>query len=90
MSLDVTSRQSLVSWLNRNRIDRPAGAQRRGYGADLPRRFGVDRLPRTIVVGREGRIAAADMRGDELVALIDALVSTPAASDSPGDSAWGP
>jgi thiol-disulfide isomerase/thioredoxin len=77
VSLDVSSRQSFVSWLNRNRIEWPQTLERRGYGADLARLFGVDRLPRTIVLGRDGSIEAVDVRGEQLVSLIDLLVSGP-------------
>jgi thiol-disulfide isomerase/thioredoxin len=75
VSLDVSSRHSFVSWLNRNRIEWPQILEGRGYGAELARLFAVDRLPRTIVIGRDGRIAAVDVRGDQLVALIDQLVA---------------
>jgi thiol-disulfide isomerase/thioredoxin len=74
ISLDVTSRQSFVSWLNRNRIDWPQVHERAGYSAGVPRLFGIDRLPRTILVGRDGTIAAVDLRGDHLAARIDELV----------------
>lgn len=75
VSLDVTSRQSFVSWLNRQRIDWPQVHERAGYADDVPRLFGVDRLPRTILVGREGNIAAVDLRGERLAARVDALVA---------------
>ena len=71
VSLDVKSRQELVSWLNRNRIDWPQIHERAGYSAGLPRLFGVDRLPRTLIVGRDGRVIARDVRGDALVRLIE-------------------
>jgi len=74
ISLDVKSRQSFVSWLNRNRIDWPQVHERAGYSAGVARLFGVDRLPRTVLVGRDGTIAAVDLRGDQLAARIDELV----------------
>ncbi len=75
ISLDVKSRRSFVAWLNRNRIGWPQIHDRAGYGGNLPRLFGVDQLPRTILVGRDGTIVAVDARGERLVALVDALVS---------------
>ncbi len=75
ISLDVKSRRSFVSWLNRNRIDWPQVHERAGYAANLPRLFGVDRLPRTLVIARDGTIAATDLRGERLAAKIDALVA---------------
>ena len=91
ISLDATSRQSLVSWLNRNRIDWPQVHERAGYAAGVPRLFGVDRLPRTVVIGRDGVIAAVDLRGERLAAAIDALVDSgsAAALPSPGTTSSG-
>ncbi len=83
ISLDVTSRRSFVSWLNRNRIDWPQVHERAGYAANLPRLFGVDRLPRTLVIARDGTIAATDLRGERLAAVIDALADTSARVDQP-------
>ena len=76
ISLDVTSRHSFVSWLNRNRIDWPQVHERAGYASSVPRLFGIDRLPRTILVGRDGAIAAVDLRGDRLAARIGQLLAT--------------
>jgi thiol-disulfide isomerase/thioredoxin len=75
ISLDVRSRQSLVSWLNRQRIDWPQVHEKSGYGGTVPRLFGIESLPRTVLVGRDGRIAAVDLRGDRLASVIDTLVS---------------
>ena len=78
ISLDATSRRSFVSWLNRNRIEWPQVHERAGYGGELPRLFGIDRLPATLVIGRDGTLAAVDHRGERLEATIDALVAAPA------------
>ena len=77
VSLDATSRRSFVSWLNRNRIDWPQVLERGGYDGSVPRLFKVDRLPRTIVIGRDGRIAAVDLRGERLANAIDSLIAQP-------------
>jgi hypothetical protein len=68
------SRGTAVSWLNRNRIDWPQVHERAGYAADVPRLFAVDRLPRTVVIGRDGVAAAVDLRGERLAATIDTLI----------------
>lgn len=74
ISLDATSRRSLVAWLNRQRIDWPQVHERAAYAGRLPRLFGIDSLPSTVVVDRAGAVAAVDVRGEALAALIDALV----------------
>ena len=75
ISLDARSRQSFVSWLNRNRVEWPQVHQRAGYSSDAARVFGIDRLPRTIVIDRDGSVAAVDVRGERLALLVDALVA---------------
>lgn len=84
ISLDVKSRRAFVSWLNRNRIDWPQIHDRAGYGGRVPRLFGVDALPRTVVLTREGAVAAVDLRGERLARLIDALVAAGPAGVSAG------
>lgn len=74
ISLDVMSRQAFVSWLNRHRIDWPQVHDRMGYGGNVPRLFAVDHLPRSVLVARDGRIAAIDARGERLASLVEALV----------------
>ena len=74
ISLDVTTRQAFVSWLNRHRIDWPQVHDRMGYGGKVPRLFAVDRLPRSVLVARDGRIAAIDARGQRLASLVEELV----------------
>jgi thiol-disulfide isomerase/thioredoxin len=77
ISLDATSRRSFISWLNRNRIDWPQVHERAGYGGAIPLLFGIDRLPRTILIARDGSVAAVDLRGERLAAAIDVLVDYP-------------
>jgi thiol-disulfide isomerase/thioredoxin len=79
ISLDVTSRQAFVSWLNRNRIEWPQVHERAAYSGKVPRLFGIDRLPRTVLIDRDGSVAAVDVRGDRLAALVDELVAGGAA-----------
>jgi thiol-disulfide isomerase/thioredoxin len=74
ISLDSSNRRTLVSWLNRNRIDWPQIHEARGYNADTSRLFGVDRLPMTILIDRDGTVAAVGLRGERLGARIEKLV----------------
>ena len=79
ISLDAVDRRAFVSWLNRQRIDWPQVHERGGYAASLPRLFGVDRLPRTVLLDRDGRVAAVDLRGEALARAVDTLVRSAAA-----------
>jgi thiol-disulfide isomerase/thioredoxin len=79
VSLDASSRLTLVSWLNRNRIDWPQVHERAGYAGRVPRQFGIDRLPRTFLLDRHGRVAALDLRGDRLAEAVHMLVTAPSA-----------
>jgi len=87
VSLDVTSRRAFVSWLNRHRIQWPQVHERSGYAGGVPRQFGIHRLPRTIVISADGVPVALDVRGEQLVALIDDLVARGGRSDVSGGAA---
>jgi len=75
ISLDAMSRRAFVSWLNRQRVDWPQIHERTGYGGRTARHFAIDRLPRTMLVARDGRIAAVDVRGEELETLVERLLA---------------
>jgi len=77
ISLDASSRRTFVSWLNRNRIEWPQVHERSGYGGSVPRLFNVDRLPRTVLIGRDGTVAAVDLRGQRLADAIEELIAQP-------------
>ena len=77
ISLDATSRRSFISWLNRNRIEWPQVHERAAYGGAIPQLFGIDRLPRTILIARDGSVAGVDLRGERLAAAIDVLIDHP-------------
>jgi thiol-disulfide isomerase/thioredoxin len=87
VSLDATGRRSLVSWLNRNRIEWPQINEPGGYSAVTVRLFGVDRLPSTILVDHDGSIAATNLRGSELIDRVDALIAAKRARDTAEGSA---
>jgi len=76
--LDVTSRRTVVSWLNRHRIDWPQIHERGGYNGALPAAFGVRALPATVLVDADGRIAGVNLRAEALAARIAELVHAPA------------
>jgi thiol-disulfide isomerase/thioredoxin len=76
VSLDATSRRTFVSWLNRNRIEWPQIHEPGAYGAATARLFGVDHLPVTILVDRDGSVAAVNLRGAELAARVDSMVQS--------------
>ena len=78
ISLDAASSFTLRSWLNRHRIEWPQIHERAGYAGKLPEQFGVDRLPRTVLLDRNGRIAAFDLRGERLAEAVRSLVAEPA------------
>lgn len=74
VSLDATSRRSLISFLNRHRMDWPQIHQPRGYGSELARLFRIDQLPVTVLVDRNGSVSAVHLRGEALAARVGELL----------------
>lgn len=75
ISLDTTDRRTLVSWLNRQRVDWPQVWEGRGYDSLLAEQFGVESLPTSVLVGADGRVVAVNLRGERLVAAIESLIA---------------
>jgi thiol-disulfide isomerase/thioredoxin len=73
--LDPLSRRSIVSWLNRNRIDWPQIHERGGYQGRLARAFGIDRLPASVLLDRRGAVVAVNVRGEQLVLRVNEMIS---------------
>jgi thiol-disulfide isomerase/thioredoxin len=73
VALEPGARRTLMSWLNRNRVDWPQ-IQERGYDSALATAFGVRELPTTIVVDADGRITAIGLRGEALEQHVAGLV----------------
>lgn len=76
VSLDQRPRREIESFLRRHEIPWPQVWDGQGFAGALARRFGVESLPRSFLVDRRGRIVATDLRGEELLAVLDALLDT--------------
>lgn len=69
LSLD-TDRSALTSFIKQNGIPWRQVFDGKQWQSVVPRRYGVMAIPFGLLVGRDGRIAAVDMRGPELTAAI--------------------
>jgi thiol-disulfide isomerase/thioredoxin len=79
VALDQRSQQDLRSWLRHHGMAWPQIHERRLQQGDLPRRFGVHTVPRTVVVDRLGRLVAIDLRGEVLFTVLRDLALASAA-----------
>ena len=78
VSVDVLDRRGLVSWLNRQQVTWTTIHDRRGYSGELAQQFRVTSLPTTYVFDAEGRMVAANVRGERLIqAIAELLPPTP-------------
>jgi thiol-disulfide isomerase/thioredoxin len=75
VNLNVGDRRSLVSWLNRQRIDWPQLWDGRGYNGEVPQRFNVTALPASLLVDADGKVVAVNLRGRELIAAVEKLLT---------------
>lgn len=77
VSVDVLDRRGLVSWLNRQQVTWTTIHDRRGYTGELAQQFKVTSLPTTYVFDADGRMVAANVRGERLIQMVGELLSTP-------------
>ena len=74
VSLDGMEPRRFASWTRRHDVTWPQVRDGRGYNGPLPRAFRVEQLPSTVLVDRDGRVAARDLRGEPLEAAIRGLL----------------
>jgi peroxiredoxin len=74
VSLDTDSLTGFVAWLRENEVAWPQISDGKGFGSPLARKFKVRSIPFTVLIGPDGRVAATNLRGDDLIARIRELV----------------
>lgn len=74
ISLDRSSARDFRSWLQRQAIGWPQVREVGGYDSPLAAQFGVEVLPASFLVGRDGRLVGRDLRGESLTARVRQLV----------------
>lgn len=74
VSLDRSSPRDFRSWLQRHDIRWPQVREVGGYDSPLATHFGVEVLPASLLVGRDGRLVARDLRGESLTTRVRELV----------------
>ena len=65
------SREELATFVEENQIPWPQYFDAKGGDNELAQRFGIRKIPATFLVGKGGRIVAADLHGEELAAAIE-------------------
>jgi thiol-disulfide isomerase/thioredoxin len=74
VSVDVLDRRGLVSWLNRQQVTWTTIHDRRGYSGELAQQFKLTSLPTTYVFDANGKLIAANVRGERLLQTIAGLL----------------
>jgi thiol-disulfide isomerase/thioredoxin len=74
VAVDRTEARLLRRCLVRHEVGWPQIHDRRGLAAPLPRRFGVEAVPRNFLFGRDGRLLAMDLRGEALTQTLEDLL----------------
>lgn len=90
VSFDFGDRRTFVSWLNRQSVDWPQVFDGRGFRTPAARQFGVTAVPASFLVDAKGRIVARNLRGERLLAAIEAVVRQRVTSTSSFDAARVP
>lgn len=74
VSMNQSSRATVSSWLRRQQADWPQLHDGQGFAGPVARALGVEVVPRTLLVDPRGRVVAVDLRAEELLATLEALV----------------
>jgi len=74
VSIDVSDRRTFVSWASRHGVAWPQIFDGRGRSGPAARQLQVVGVPTSFLVDRHGRVLAMNLRGERLLAAIDALV----------------
>ncbi|MEM6915975.1 MAG: TlpA disulfide reductase family protein [Verrucomicrobiota bacterium] len=74
ISLDE-SRKELSEFVALHKIEWPHYCDALGSENEIAQRYGIRQIPTTFLVGKGGRIIAADLRGEELVSAIEAEIT---------------
>ena len=74
IALDAIDRRGLRSFLLRHGIDWPQVHRPDGVASELARRFAVEAVPVTLLVDRQGRVIARDLRGEALARVVATLL----------------
>jgi thiol-disulfide isomerase/thioredoxin len=69
---------ALADFLDEHGMTWPQICDLRGFDGDLPRAFNVRGIPDTLLVGKDGRIVARGLRGDQLAAAVEKAIGAPA------------
>ena len=69
VSLDQ-SRPALTGFIAQNKMPWRQVFDGRGWGSAVPREYGVQAIPFGLLIGRDGKIAAVDVRGPALTAAL--------------------
>ncbi|HMP89575.1 MAG TPA: TlpA disulfide reductase family protein [Kiritimatiellia bacterium] len=80
ISLD-SDREKLEDYLSRENIAWPQYFDGEGWDSDFARRYRIDAIPATFLIGRDGLIAATDIPGSELKTQVAALLAQSESSD---------
>jgi len=74
ISLDE-DREALEGFVKENEMGWPQYFDGKGWENELSQRFGIRGIPATFLVGKDGKIVAANLRGNELEEAISAALS---------------
>lgn len=72
--LDTLDRRRLRSFLLRHNITWPQVHENLGFAGELARRFRIEAVPAIVLIDREGRLVARDLRGRALEVTVETLL----------------
>lgn len=81
VSLDRDTRHEFEAWLAKNEITWPQIFDGQGWKSPIANQFNIRSIPCTILLDRDGTVAAVDLRGQDLVSAIAQKLGIPKAAE---------
>lgn len=75
VSLDGPDRDAFRSWIEDKGIEWPQVHEGKQFDSRIAREFGVTAIPRSLLVGPDGKVIAKNLRGPRLVQAVERAVA---------------
>lgn len=77
ISLDGADRKGFREWLKANEVTWPQVHEGQSFDSPTPRLFGINAIPRSILLDRQGQVIGTNLRGPRLIQAVEKAMGAP-------------